>query len=176
MGRFLKRLSSLCLVLVLSISGLCNLITNAESEKISFKGLNERKIEDEIEYWESKNYTAIECHFVSLLEEMGKVETARLYEDYKRQNQIDELLRNPERYIEFYDAEDLQIKLNDEIKSRACAFFNQFTFALSNPKEVVLYALIHNDSFEAAVEFLALIHKKTFEEAMEEIWISQLFE
>lgn len=158
MGRFLKRLSSLCLVLVLSISGLCNLITNAESEKISFKGLNERKIEDVIEYWKSKNYTAIECHFVSLLEEMGKVETARLYEDYKRQNQIDELLRNPERYIEFYDAEDLQIKLNDKIKSIACTFFNQFKFDPFNPQEVGLFTLIHNMNFAEVSDILFLTH------------------
>ncbi len=174
-GNKMKKFSSLCLALVLSFSGLFNLIANANaaSGKISFKGLNTPGIVGAIEDWQMKfNYTYIESYFVSLLEEMGEVETARLYEDYRRQNQFDDLLRNPENYIEFYDAEDLQRKLNDEIRSRACAFFNQFTFALSNPKEVVLYALIHNDSFEAAVEFLALIHKKTFEEAMEEIWIS----
>ena len=158
----MKKFSSLCLALVLSISGLFNLNVNAASEEISFKGLNTQGIVDAIEYWQSNfNYTYIERYFVSLLEEMGEVETSRLYEDYRRQNQFDDLLLNPENYIEFYDAEDLQRKLNDEIRSRACAFFNQFTFALSNPKEVVLYALIH---------------KKTFEEAMEEIWISQSLE
>ena len=142
MGRFLKRLSSLCLVLVLSISGLCNLITNAESEKISFKGLNKREIEDEIEYWESKNYTAIECHFVSLLEEMGKVETARLYEAYRSQ----------------FVNETFNEGSEEAISLAASEFFSKFTPDLSDPKAVGLFTLIHNMNFAEVSDILFLTH------------------
>ena len=66
MGRFLKRLSSLCLVLVLSIGGLCNL--NATLEDISLEGLDTRGIVGVIKSWqENFCYTEYSALFVGNL-------------------------------------------------------------------------------------------------------------
>ena len=151
-GNKMKKFSSLCLVLVLSFSGLFNLIANAALVDISFEGLNARGVEDEVAYCrENFSYTLIEQCFVSLLEEMGKVETARLYEAYRSQ----------------FVNETFNEGSEEAISLAASEFFSKFTPDLSDPKAVGLYALIHNESFERAVEILALINNMSFEEAME---------
>ena len=175
MGRFLKRLSSLCLVLVLSIGGLCNL--NATLEDISLEGLDTRGIVGVIKSWqENFCYTDIVRYLLVIwLKKMGKTDIAKVYEEYMEQNQFDDLLLHPEKYIENYneiDKQEARQKMLDfAMRAKVCAFFNLFTFHL-DAREVGLYALIHDDEFAVAVEFVGLMNEKTFEEAMEEIWIS----
>ena len=150
----MKKFSSLCLALVLSISGLFNLNANAEIEDISFEGLSAQEVADEVAYYQKNfGYTLIEQCFVSLLEKMGKVETARLYEAYRSQ----------------FVNEPFNEGSEDAISLAASEFFSKFMPNLSEPKAVGLYALIHNVSFESAVEILALIHNMSFEEAMNKL-------
>ena len=136
-GNKMKKFSSLCFALVLSISVFFNLIANAALVDISLEGLNARGVADEVAYYqENFSYTLIEQCFVSLLEEMGKVETARLYEAYRSQ----------------FVNETFNEGSEDAISLAASEFFSKFTPDLSDPKAVGLYALIHNESFERAVE------------------------
>lgn len=153
-GNKMKKFSSLCLALFLSFSGLFNLIANAALVDISFEGLNARGVADEVAYCRKNfSYTLIEQCFVSLLEEMGKVETARLYEAYRSQ----------------FVNETFNEGSEEAISLAASEFFSKFTPDLSDPKAVGLYALIHNESFERAVEILALINNMSFEEAMNKL-------
>ena len=135
----MKKFSSLCLALVLSVSGLFNLNVNAALEVISLEGSNAQEVAEEVAYYQGNfSYALIAQGLVSLLEKMGKVETARLYEAYRSQ----------------FVNEPFNEGSEDEISARVLEFFSRFTPNPRDYKAVGLFALIHNMSFAKAMEIL----------------------
>ena len=134
-GNKMKKFSSLCLALVLSVS----VNVNAALEVISLEGSNAQEVAEEVAYYQGNfSYAWIAQGLVSLLEKMGKVETAKLYEAYMSQ---------------FVD-EPFNEDSEDEISARVLDFFSRFTPNRFDPKEVGLFALIHDMSFENAMAIL----------------------
>ena len=164
MRRFLKKLSLLCLTLVLCASVFLGLSTNAASEDIDdfylteeeaaalggirFEGLNPRKVREKVDWCKKKfAYYELEPFFAQWLEEIGEEDLAKSYAGH----------RNPSKILsslEFLPPKKLKIEFNYRTYLGTINFFlDKFKPDPSNPAAVGIYALIFDMSFDQAMEW-----------------------
>ncbi len=165
MRRFLKKLSLLCLTLVLCASVFLGLSTNAASEDIDdfylteeeaaalggicFEGLNPREVREKVD-WCQKNfvYYKLEPFFAQWLEEIGEENLAKSYAGH----------RNPSKILsslDFLPPKKLKIEFNYRTYLETINFFldKKFKPDPSNPAAVGICALIFGMSFDRAMEW-----------------------
>ena len=135
----MKKFSSLCLVLVLSVSSLFNLNANA----ISFLGLDEEGIAYTVAFYKERfPYGELETYFCDLLIDDGEEELAEEYKWHRS---------------EFFKShnESEWYKLNVAIFEMATHFFkDKFKPVPFDPAAVGIYALIFEKSYGEAEEEL----------------------